>query len=103
MMTISNVIAASTIVVAIGGNLSAQDESNGSGTFNPKHLDDLENHRPFRDFQYEIARPDGSTQHIRINGKPIFNDGGVFNEEPFLTVKDSIGKSWEIEMQAKRD
>jgi len=27
----------------------------------------------------------------------------VFSEEPFITVKDSIGKSWEVEKQAKRD
>lgn len=27
----------------------------------------------------------------------------VFSEEPFITVEDSIGKSWEIEKQAKRD
>jgi hypothetical protein len=27
----------------------------------------------------------------------------VFSEEPFITVEDSIGKSWEIEKQLKRD
>lgn len=27
----------------------------------------------------------------------------VFSEEPFLTVEDQIGRSWEIERQAKRD
>lgn len=27
----------------------------------------------------------------------------VFSEEPFITVEDSIGRSWEIEKQAKRD
>jgi hypothetical protein len=27
----------------------------------------------------------------------------VFSEEPFITVEDSIGKSWEIEKQVKRD
>ncbi len=32
-------------------------------------------------------------------GKKVF----VFSEEPFITVQDSIGRSWEIEKQAKRD
>jgi hypothetical protein len=32
-------------------------------------------------------------------GKRVF----VFSEEPFITVRDSIGRSWEIEKQAKRD
>lgn len=31
-------------------------------------------------------------------GKKVY----VFSEEPFLTVKDSIGRSWEIERQLKR-
>ncbi|MBA3545317.1 MAG: hypothetical protein H0T76_02425 [Nannocystis sp.] len=31
-------------------------------------------------------------------GKKLF----VFSEEPFITVEDSIGRSWEIEKQAKR-
>jgi len=43
-----------------------------------KHLDDLENHRPFRRFQYEIKRPDGGSRHISISGKPVFGDGGQF-------------------------
>lgn len=32
-------------------------------------------------------------------GSKIF----VFSEEPFITVKDSIGRSWEIEMEPKRN
>ncbi len=32
-------------------------------------------------------------------GKKLY----VFSEEPFIAVKDSIGRSWEIETQAKRD
>ncbi len=43
-----------------------------------KHLDDLDNHRSFRDFQYELVRPDGTTQHIKVNGKSIFDEAGKF-------------------------
>lgn len=42
MMTISRMIAASILVAAIGAKLLAQDESKGSGAFNPKDLDNLE-------------------------------------------------------------
>ncbi len=43
-----------------------------------RHLDDLENHRPFRDFRYLARRNDQSTQHESINGKPIFDTAGNF-------------------------
>ena len=43
-----------------------------------RHMDDLENRRPFRDFQYEFVRPDGSTQFVTISGKPVFDDDGEF-------------------------
>ena len=42
------------------------------------HLDDLDNHRPFRDFEYEITRADGSPLKIRISGKPIYDEDGRF-------------------------
>jgi len=43
-----------------------------------RHLDDIEHHRPFRAFQYEITRADGSPLIISINGDPVFDDGGTF-------------------------
>ena len=43
-----------------------------------RHLDDIKNQRPFRDFQYEIIRPDGTPQVIKISGKPVFNEDGKF-------------------------
>lgn len=48
---------------------------------NPKwqqHLDDLDNHRSFRDFQYELKRPDGTSQHVSISGTPAFDANGEF-------------------------
>ncbi|NQV48678.1 MAG: PAS domain S-box protein [Rhodospirillaceae bacterium] len=43
------------------------------------HLKDLNNHRQFRDFQYKIQRPDGTTQHLSISGIPVFDQKGAFN------------------------
>ncbi|MBW7861763.1 MAG: EAL domain-containing protein [Rhodocyclaceae bacterium] len=42
------------------------------------HLADLEARRPFRDFEYRILRPTGGFRHIRISGKPIFDEAGEF-------------------------
>lgn len=44
-----------------------------------KHFDDLQNHRPFRNFEYEMRRPhDGSLLWIRIAGEPQFDTDGTF-------------------------
>lgn len=39
---------------------------------------DLDNHRPYRDFVYELKRPDNTTMAVRINGLPIFTEDGHF-------------------------
>ena len=43
-----------------------------------RHLDDLNNRRPFHAFEYEIARPDGRLQYFLIFGTPVFDGAGVF-------------------------
>ncbi|MBT4932215.1 MAG: PAS domain S-box protein [Rhodospirillaceae bacterium] len=43
-----------------------------------QHVDDLENHRPFRDFEYAHKHPDGHVLHIRVSGKPAFDEKGKF-------------------------
>jgi PAS domain S-box-containing protein len=43
-----------------------------------RHLDDLENHRPFRDFQHARTKPDGSTVYLSTNGRPVFDEDGTF-------------------------
>ena len=43
-----------------------------------KHLDDLQHHRPFRDFEFPTPLADGQMIYLRISGKPIFDDNGVF-------------------------
>ncbi|MGC2855256.1 PAS domain S-box protein [Novispirillum sp. DQ9] len=40
-----------------------------------QHLEDLDNHRPFRDFEYTGRLPDGSRRIFSISGKPLFRGG----------------------------
>lgn len=51
-------------------------------TFSEKwhqHLDDLDNHRPFRDFHYDLKRADGSRFTVSVSGKPVFDRAGGFH------------------------
>ena len=43
-----------------------------------QHFDDLEHHRPFRNFRYVKHGDDGKTYHISISGVPIFDQDGSF-------------------------
>lgn len=43
-----------------------------------EHLENLHNHRPFRNFVHPRTLPDGKTVWLSINGKPIFDDQGSF-------------------------
>ncbi len=43
-----------------------------------RHWDDLDNRRPFRDFQYELTGPRGNTFHLSISGQPVFDGDGAF-------------------------
>ncbi|MEE8189522.1 MAG: PAS domain S-box protein [Kiloniellales bacterium] len=43
-----------------------------------QHFADLEAHRPFHDFRYELISGDGSKVHISISGEPLFGDDGSF-------------------------
>jgi len=42
------------------------------------HLDDLQAHRPFRDFRYVYVNKDGERQYWSISGVPLFDDDGTF-------------------------
>ncbi len=42
-----------------------------------QHIQDLNAHRPFRDLEYELEMPEGSSL-VSINGKPIFDAEGQF-------------------------
>ena len=43
-----------------------------------RHMDDLENHRPFRDFEYRFRDSEGNLRSARISGKPLFTEDGRF-------------------------
>ncbi len=43
-----------------------------------RHLDDLQNHRPFRDFRFSQTRSDGSELTVSVSGQPVFGDDGRF-------------------------
>lgn len=43
-----------------------------------KHFQDLEGHRPFRDFQYLFTDINGKEHWWSISGKPCFDDHGTF-------------------------
>jgi PAS domain S-box-containing protein len=43
-----------------------------------QHIDDMENFRPFRDFEYVHKHSDGSVLHLRVSGKPKFDEKGSF-------------------------
>ena len=42
------------------------------------HLDDLDNHRPFRDFRYRYNKIDENERYLSISGKPLFDEEGNF-------------------------
>jgi len=39
-----------------------------------RHIADLEAHRPFNNFCYDLLRPDGVIVYISISGTPVFDD-----------------------------
>jgi len=42
------------------------------------HLSDLDEHRPFQNFEYEVKAYDGRKRFFRISGIPVFDDDGLF-------------------------
>ncbi len=42
------------------------------------HYEDIEAHRPFRDFHYSTRTENGRIQYRRVSGKPMFDENGAF-------------------------
>ena len=42
------------------------------------HIAAHELREPFRDFVYNLLRPDGSTMYVKTSGRPVFDDQGQF-------------------------
>lgn len=63
-------------VLGHGREIFAEDQS---GPAWQAHLDDLQAHRAFRNFEYRVIRPtDGSVMWLRIAGEPQFDQAGAF-------------------------
>lgn len=60
-----------------------------------QHIDDLEHHRPFRDFTFELKTSDGTPSAARISGKPLFNHDGVFRG--YRGTGSDITEQWQAE------
>ena len=65
-----------------------------------KHLDDLKSRVPFRDFQYEIVRPDGTIQYAKTSGKPVFDEAGAFTG--YRGTGTNVTAQVEAEMRAAK-
>ena len=80
-----------------------------------RHFEDLESHRPFRDFQYEIpSKSDGIAISVSISGVPIFDENKIFSgyrgtgtdvTELYETQRDLVAAKEEAEKanQAKSE
>jgi len=44
-----------------------------------RHREDMDAHRPFRNFQYWLTMADGARHRISVSGKPIFRPDGAFH------------------------
>jgi len=64
-----------------------------------RHLQDLEAHRPFRDFRYVRRGPEGRLQYISTSGKPIFDRDGKF--AGYVGVGTDLTRQTEAESRAR--
>ncbi|MGE0225451.1 MAG: ATP-binding protein [Acetobacteraceae bacterium] len=44
-----------------------------------RHQQEVEAGRPFRDFRYSLRRTDGTTRHLTVSGKPVFDATGTLS------------------------
>jgi PAS domain S-box-containing protein len=64
------------------------------------HQADLDARRPFRDFRFQRAMPDGAIRHISINGRPYFDANGQFRG--YRGTARDITKDVSIEIELER-
>ena len=65
-----------------------------------EHMSDLENHRPFRDFEYPLKTSLGEIAHVRVSGKPIFQDNETFMG--YRGISTNITTEVEARLQAQQ-
>jgi PAS domain S-box-containing protein len=54
-----------------------------------QHREDIEAHRPFRDFRATVRRANGEIAYLRLNGTPIFDEDGNFRGYRGTTVDET--------------
>jgi two-component system, cell cycle sensor histidine kinase and response regulator CckA len=62
-----------------------------------RHIADVTNHRPFRDFWYDRAGPDGRVHYVSVSGVPVFHESGTF------VGYRGTGRDITIEMEAEAE
>jgi PAS domain S-box-containing protein len=65
------------------------------------HLDDLANHRPYRDFLTTLVDAWGMTRPVKISGAPIFGADGCF--QGYIGVGHDLTELRQREFEALRD
>ena len=64
-----------------------------------RHLQDLRDHKPFRDFRYDRMGPHGRLQYLSSSGKPVFDENGKFCG--YIGIGSDLTHQIEAEEQAK--
>ncbi|MBO6520818.1 MAG: PAS-domain containing protein [Rhodospirillales bacterium] len=64
-----------------------------------QHLNDLEAHRPFRDFRYSRRHSNGELREITATGRPVFDEHGEFHG--YIGVASDITNRLKTEAKAK--
>ncbi len=65
------------------------------------HLDDLANHRPYRDFLTTLVDAWGMTRPVKISGSPVFGADGCF--QGYIGVGHDLTELRQREFEALRD
>lgn len=68
-----------------------------------QHLADLDSHREFRNFEYELKIADGQILNITISGNPVFDEDGTFQGYYGTAMDISERKQAEAELAHHRD
>ncbi len=64
-----------------------------------QHLEDLEAHRPFRNFRYSRRHSNGELREIAVTGRPVFDENGEFHG--YIGVASDITSRLQTEAKAK--
>lgn len=66
----------------------------------PRHLEDLDHHRPFRNFVFQSQRAEGVLRWIRTHGNPVFGPDGTF--QGYRGTASDITDQMSLEVQLRQ-